>query len=121
MLVKYEKTIATDGSGDATVYAASRARGIVKAVKYAPGTLDAGAALTVTGETTGVPILAVAAAGGSDVWFYPRRLVSKSADGAAATDAFAPIWVYLERIKIVVATGGDTLTGTITFYVDEEQ
>ena len=121
MLQEYSVTITTSAAQTATVYAGSRIVGTVQAIKYEPGTLDTGADLTITGETTGVPILAVAAAGGSDVWFYPRRLVSKSADGAAATDAFAPIWVYLERIKIVVATGGDTLTGTITFYVDEEQ
>lgn len=124
MLFEYAVTITTNGTGDATVYAGSpgtTARGVVKAIKYAPGTLDTGAGITVTGEDTGVPILVKASLGTSTVWFYPKAKANANTNGAASTDAFEDIWIYQERIKVVVASGGDTLTGTITFYIDEQQ
>jgi len=120
MIESVSATITTDSSGDATVYMGSRLRGRVHAIKYAPGTLDTGADLTITGDTTGVPILVKANAGTSTVWFYPRVIPSKNTDGNAFSDAIKDICVLNERIKVIVAQGGDTLTGTITAYVDVE-
>lgn len=120
MLEAVSATITTSSGGVATVYLGSKLTGRVHAIKYAPGTLDTGADLTITGETTGVPILVKANAGTSTVWYYPRVLPNSNVDGAAGTDDFTDICVLRERIKVAVAQGGDTLTGTITAYVDVE-
>lgn len=118
MLQEISTSITTDGSGDATVYLGSKLRGRVHAIKYEPGTIATGADLTIIGETTKVPVLVKANAGTSDVWYYPRAIPNKNADGAAFTDVAVDIHVFQERIKVVVAQGGDTKTGKITAYVD---
>lgn len=117
-ILEVSATITTDASGDATVYIGSNLRGRVHALKYAPGTIDTGGDLTITGERTGVPILTKADCGTATVFYYPRALVTEAPDGTAGTDAFADILVIEERIKVVVAQGGATKTGTITAYID---
>jgi len=121
MLFSNTATITTDASGDATVYCGSRIRGKVVAIQYAPGTLATGATLTITGETSGVPILTKASAGTSTVWFYPKNIAHKVSDGSEYTDMGACVAVCEERVKVVVASGGNTKTGSITIYTDEEQ
>lgn len=116
MLQKVSTTITTDGSGDATVYLGSSMRGILLALKYTPGTLDTGADLTITCETSGAAILTKANAGTSDVFFYPRALANAVADGAAGTNSQEYIPLVEERIKVVVASGGDSKEGTITAF-----
>lgn len=117
MIFAYEKAVVCDGTGDATVYFGESIRGRVHAVKYTKGTLDAGTDIVMTGETTGVAILTDSPA--ANEWFYPQALANKAADGAAAADAFVPIYVLSERIKLVVAQGGAAGAGTVTVYVDE--
>ena len=92
--------------------------GGVHCLKYVPGTIDTNADLTITGETTGVPIFTKANVGTSTAWYYPRVLGTKHTDGSDLSDVAMDISVLNERIKVVVAQGGDTLTGTITAYVD---
>jgi len=119
MLNRYTATITTNGSGAATVYLGHVIRGEIKRIDYAPGTIDTGAGLTITGETTGVAVLTKASAGTSNVSYYPFAAGNKVADGAASTISEAPVCLYKERLKVVVASGGDTLTGAITLFVDE--
>jgi len=119
MLNQYTVTITTNESGAATVYLGSCIRGQIVAFKYAPGTIATGATLTLTGETSAVAILTKANAGTSTVWFYPMAAGNKVADGAASSLTEVPVWLYKERVKVVVASGGDTMTGTITLWVDE--
>lgn len=120
MLKEYTATLTVDGSGDGTAYAGSRITGRVHAIKYVPGTIDTNGDLTISGETTGVPILTKANAGTSPVWYYPMAAANKVDDAAASSLTEVPVYVLKERIKIVVAQGGASTTGTITFYVDEE-
>jgi hypothetical protein len=117
MLFSVSATITTNGSGDATVYLGSRLRGFVYAIKYTKGTLDAGTDLVITGETTGVPILTDSPSGNE--WFYPRAFPNAVTTGAVGTVPLDPVQVYKERIQVVVAQGGDTLTGTIEIFIDE--
>lgn len=121
MLMQYVETITTDADGAATVYLGSVIRGRIVAIKYAPGTIATGADLTITGETSGIAILTKANAGTSTVWFNPLAIPHKVADGSAFTDFGVDIWLYRERVKVVVAEGGNTFTGTISLWVDEEQ
>lgn len=120
MLHNLSTAIVTDSSGNATVYLGSRIRGRLEAIKYLPGTLDTGADLTITGETSGTPILTKSNAGTSNAFFYPRAIPNKVADGSAFTDIGELIPLVNERIKVVVAQGGNTATGSIEAIIDSD-
>jgi len=113
MLHKTSVDITTDSSGDATVYLGSAIRGHLVALKYAPGTIATGGDLTITGETSGTPILTVTNAGTSNAFWYPRAPANKVADNSAITDSAELIPIVRERIKVVVAQGGATKSGSI--------
>ncbi len=121
MLVEYPVTITVDALGDGIGYAGSRIRGKVVAIKYEYGSLEATVDATITGETTGVPIMTKEDLAQANAWFYPRAIPVKVTDGAAFTDAAVDIWVFDERIKVVLAQGGNATSGKFTFYVDEPQ
>ena len=116
MLHKVTATILTDASGDATVYLGTKLRGRVHAIKYTKGTLDGGTDLVITGETTEVAILTDSPSGNE--WFYPRAFPNQATDGAAEADATEDIHVFNERIKVVVAQGGNAGSGSIEAYID---
>lgn len=107
--------ITTDSGGAATVYLGSRIRGYLVALFYRPGTLDTGADLTITAETSGAPILTKSNLGTGNSWLYPRALPTNanSATGPLGTVPSERIPLMNERIKVVVAQGGNTLTGAI--------
>jgi hypothetical protein len=113
MLFKATTTITTNTGGAATVYLGSNIRGYIVSLKYIPGTLATGADVTITGETSGIPILTAANAGTATKFFYPRAIASKVADGTAGTADDLMIPIFEERVKVVVAEGGNTTTGSI--------
>jgi hypothetical protein len=117
MLRAVKADIETDASGDATVYLThglNRApRGLVFMIIYTPGTLDTGTDLTITGETSGVPILTAADVGTDSVYYFPRALINSVVDGSQSTNASEMVPVHDERIKVVVAGGGATKAGSI--------
>ena len=108
-------TITTNASGAAEVYLGSRLRGYLVALIYKPGTLETGTDLTITAETTGLPILTKVNLGTGNSFLYPRALPTNanSATGPLGTVPSERIPLWNERIKVVVAGGGNTLTGTI--------
>lgn len=109
--------IVTNASGDATVYLSHglnrKPNGFLVALKYTPGTLATGADLTITGETSGIPILTITNAGTSNVFYYPRALLNAVADGTASSTSSEFIPIKDERIKVVVAQGGNAGAGSI--------
>ncbi len=115
-------SLTTDGAGAATAYGVA-VFGKLYAIEYHPGTIDTGATVTVTCESdASKPLLTKAAAGTANVWFYPRDLVHGVADGAALTgtaggDRCLPI--LYGRPKVVVASGGATVSGTLILYCEE--
>jgi len=113
--VKVDIVTAADGS--ATVYLthgeSRKPNGFLVAIKYTPGTIETGAGLTITGESSGIPILTKASAGTSQVFYYPRAFPNAAADGAAGTVATERIPIKDERIKVVVASGGNAKAGSI--------
>lgn len=115
-------TITTDASGNATVYLGSKIRGYLIALIYRPGTLDTGADLTITGESSGLPILTKSNLGTGNSFLYPRALPTNanSATGALGTIPSEKIPLLNERIKVVVAQGGNALSGTIEAIYDTE-
>jgi len=117
MFASASADIVTDASGDATVYlthgTSRKLNGFLVVLKYTPGTLATGADLTITGETSGIPILTKANAGTSTVFYYPRALLNQVADGAAGASGTESIPIKDERIKVVVAQGGNAGAGSI--------
>jgi hypothetical protein len=112
---------ATAGQSTSTVQ--STILGRLVAIKYVPGTIDTGATVTVTCYSNGdsKPLLTKASAGTSTTWFYPRDLVHGVSDGAALTgtaggDRTMPI--LDGQIKVVIASGGNTTSGSLVVYVE---
>jgi hypothetical protein len=109
------KTVTTDAGGDATVYT-SRVNGVVRRIIIA-GTLDGGADWTITGETTGLPVLVIANTNALDI--CPKVLAAGNPAGTVLAENGGDLHVVNERIKVVVAEGGNAQTGTITFVTDD--
>lgn len=109
--------IVTNASGDATVYLTHglnrKPNGFLVILKYTPGTIDTGADLTITGEDSGIPIMTVANAGTGVAFYYPRATNNAVADGAAGTVPAEFIPIKDERIKVVIAQGGNAGAGSI--------
>lgn len=117
MFSSVKADIVTDASGNATVYLAHgnsrKPNGFLVCLVYTPGTIDTGADLTITTEDRAIPILTKADAGTSLATFYPRAPLNAVADGAASDNASEFIPIKDERIKVVVASGGNGGAGTI--------
>jgi hydrogenase maturation factor HypE len=106
--------------GNGTYQIGSRLRGRILAVKVTSDSDVTNAFdMELTGAVTGIPILTeTTIANNGTVWWHPRALVAKQADGAAATDAFAEIPVVNEAIQCVIANAGTTGTLTVTVIYD---
>jgi hypothetical protein len=135
MLQRVTTTILTDASGNATVYLGSKLRGFLHMLVYRPGTLDTGTDLTITAEESvpanppagytapaGKPILTKVNLGTGNSFLYPRALPTNanSATGPLGTVPSERIPLLNDRIKVVVAGGGNALTGTIEAIYDED-
>lgn len=124
-MTRYDFTLAVNASGAATVYSADAVHGEVRQIRYVPDgstPLDTGADLTITAEGSGLVIATLTDIGTSAVQWAPRQAVHSVA-GAAALYAAAGtavtdrIGIVGERIKVVVAQGGVSKTGTLYIWV----
>jgi len=135
MLKRVITTITTAADGSATVFLGNRLTGWLVALIYRPGTMDTGADLTITTQwnpavtpagglpTGGIPILTKVNLGTGNSYLFPRALPTNanSATGPLGTVPSERIPLSEDKIKVVVAQGGNTLTGTIEaiYEVDE--
>jgi len=118
-------TLTVNASGAATVYTALPVTGRVLQLVYVPdGTnpLDTGADLTITGEDSGVAIATLTDSGTSAFTKVPRQAThgvtgSAALYAAAGQGVLEPVIVAGERIKVVVAQGGVSKTGTLHVYL----
>lgn len=121
--VEHAVAITTDSSGDGTGYT-PKLRGKITSIQYVPDGSSPFAAtvdFTITTENTARTIWTesnVTAA--KEV--HPHT-TSENTDGTTVTTVegspnFAPLVVAGERVKIVVAQGGDTKSGTFYVTVD---
>lgn len=124
-ITRYDFTLTVNASGDATVYSATPVTGLIRQIRYVPdGTnpLDTGADLTITAEASGLVVDTLTNIGTAAVQWAPRQATSTVA-GAASLYAAAGlavndlIAIAGERIKVVVAQGGNALTGTLYIWV----
>lgn len=109
-------TATTAADGSATVYSAN-VNGRIDAIQYVKavsGSFDDGVGITVTGETTGRAILIVANMNASAT-YCPLIPARKAADGTASTLTEIPVLLVNERVKIVIASGGNAKAGS--FYL----
>ena len=116
-------TVSKTFTGNGTNNIGSRLRGRILSVKaVADSAVTNNWDLTLTGATTGIPILVDATvANNATTWWHPRQLAANGADGTAATDAFVEIPVMDEPIQCVSANAGTTGEITITIIYDTEQ
>ncbi len=112
-------TIATDSNGDATDYTevfTGRIVGVIYTkVDYADGVV-----LLITTEDTGQTVWSETAVNASET-LYPRIEVQDNlgaallhSSDAANVDQTDYIRAVFERVKIVIASGGNVKTGTFT-------
>ena len=117
-MIHYDKVaIATDGSGDATVYSRGFI-GLLHGFIYVPGSsMDTGADLTITEEATGAALLTVTNAGTSTIVKLPRAPIVDAANAAslyaAGGEPVEDRYPVVSRVKCVVAQGGASKTGSL--------
>lgn len=121
MLRRFRVPITTDSGGAATVYT-PKVNGLLQSIAYTKIDFANGVDFTVTGETSLTPIWAESDVNASAV--RAPQAASHSNAGVAAlyasggTAVNARIAIADERIKVVVAQGGATKTGTLDFTLE---
>jgi hypothetical protein len=118
---RYTIAMAVDASGDFTGYSSEPVTGKIIAILYTKVDFANGSTMTLTGEESGTAIWSEAAVNASAVR-APRQAIHSTvgvaalyaAGGAAVLDS---IVIANERLKIVVASGGVSKTGTLTVIV----
>lgn len=120
MVFKHRITMATNGSGAATAYTPDPVDGEVMQIRYIKTDFADGSTMTLTGEDSGVAIWAETGVNASATR-APRQASHTTAGVAATLDgtrpALVPVAVARERLKVIVASGGDTKTGYLDIYV----
>jgi len=112
-------TVTTDADGVATAYTPVIAHGQISTVRYAKDDYANGVDFTITLEATGETVWTQADVNASAT-VAPRQATHSTAGVAAlyagsGTAVLAPITVANDRVKIVIAQGGATKTGTFHF------
>lgn len=118
---KVSVTATTNASGAATVYT-DVVNGRILSVLFNDTDIDAGGDATITTETTGQAVLTLTNFGGSDGQWQPRQAThatdsSASLYAASGEPVEDHIWAVDERIKIVIASGGNVKSGVFTVIV----
>ena len=113
---RHEVAITTDASGDATGYTPA-VTGRVLGVRYVKTDYDNGVDFTITLEDTGEAVLTGTNINASQS-FYPRVVMDDEAGAdallaAAGEEQRVPVVAVNDRVKIVVAQGGDTQNRTL--------
>jgi hypothetical protein len=106
--------LTTNASGAVTAFTPP-VTGRIAAVIYTKGNFDNGADLTITVESTTQSLWTDTDVNASET-VYPLA-VGNLGTGAASTLTEVPIFVANDRVKVVVAQGGNAKTGTITVIV----
>lgn len=115
---RHHVSLTTDASGDVTAYTDSAVSGRVVSVLWRPTDLDAGSDLTVTTEATAQTVVVKANVGATAVGLHPRVLENLNTDGSALA-THTPVRAATERIKVVVAQGGNAKTGEVIIITED--
>jgi hypothetical protein len=115
---RHSVTITTIADGSATGYLpASAITGQIELLVYTKDDFADGVDFTITTETGGETVWTDVNINASET-VAPRRVINGT-DGAAQAVTVAPekVWLVNERIKIVIASGGNVTSGTFTAIV----
>lgn len=120
-LRRFVSSITTDGSGDAEVYT-PKLYGRLVSIRYVKTDFADGVDFVVTLETTGETVWSEEDVNAS-VTRYPRAPTHSTAGAAALYAALGEavndrIGIGGDRVKIVVASGGDTKTGALHITIE---
>lgn len=118
---RYKVSVTTAADGSATAYS-PRISGKIHQIEYVKTDFADGVDFTVTGEATGVSLWAESNVNAAAVR-APRQAVHSqagaallyAAGGTAVTD---PVALAGDRVKIVIAQGGNVKTGAFHILVD---
>lgn len=121
MMQRVQVPITTAADGSATAFS-PRVSGKIHAVHYLKTDFADGVDFTVTAEATGETIWAETNVNAAAVR-YPRAATHSTAGvaslyAAGGTAVQAPVALGNDRIKVVIAQGGNVKTGTLVFLVD---
>ncbi len=122
MLRKFTIALTTNGSGAATGYSPYLS-GYIHAIQYVKTDFADGVDFTITADVTGEAILSLTDQNTATI-VRPRAATHSTAGvaalyasgGTAVNDRIA---LGRDRVKVVIAQGGDTKTGTVIVTVDD--
>lgn len=122
MIQRHVVTVTTDGAGDGTGYTEYPVYGLVHAVRYVKVDYANGIDATITGESSGIAVLAVTNMDATAT-YLPRfatvdNVAAASLYAAAGEPVEDRVPVAMERVKIVVAQGGAATSGTFHIFVE---
>lgn len=117
----YSATVTTDGSGNATAYVPIRS-GYIESIQYVKNNYTDGVDFTITAEATGENIWTQTNVNAS-VTVRPRTATHTTAGVAATYDGTRAtldrIALGGDRVKIVLAQGGASHSGTFKITTDD--
>mgnify|MGYP005818567557 FL=1 len=117
---RHDVALTTDSSGDATAYTPIVSGRVVTLV-YTKTDFDNGVDFTITGDSSGETIWTESNVNAAKT--VRPRVATHDTAGVASLYAAAgepvetPVVVANERIKVVIAQGGNVKTGKITVYI----
>lgn len=119
---RFEVAVTTDASGDATVYSPYLS-GYINSIEYVKTDFADGVDFTITGEATGRTLWAESNVNAAAIR-APRQPTHSTAGAAAlyasgGTAVNDRIALGRDRVKIVVAQGGNAKTGAFVITVDD--
>ena len=117
-LSRFTVNVTTSAQGVAVAYS-PQCNGLVRTVEYVKpqsGGLDAATDIDIIADVSGAVIWTNDDLAASKV-IHPLAQAQDNT-GADIAGAYAPICLADERIKITVANGGDTLSGTFIFTIE---
>jgi hypothetical protein len=119
---RFNVAVTTDASGDATAYSPYLS-GFIHSIQYVKTDFADGVDFTITAEATGETIWAESNVNAAAVR-APRQATHTTAGvaslyAAAGTAVNDKVAVSRDRVKIVVASGGNVKTGAFNILVDD--
>lgn len=114
--------VTTDASGDATVYTSLPVAGRILSVRYVKNNFDNGVDFNITLETTGQAVWVQSDVNASAT-VAPRQATHSTAGAAAlyaagGTAILDYVYAAGERVKVVVAQGGNVKSGSFVIVHD---
>lgn len=106
---RHSVTVTTDASGDATAYS-GYLTGAIHSISYVKTDFADTVDFTITADVSGQSLWTDTNTTASET-VRPVLAASVGGTGAASTLTEVPVVLVNERVKIVVAQGGDTKTG----------